>query len=121
MREISERICTRSFASRFDSGSSIRKAAGWRTIARPIATRWRWPPDNWPGFFSSWSERPSTPAAPPTRGAISGRAGGGPAPAAPPPPGGVARGRGDPPQPQPEGLVVIDRHVRVERVVLEDH
>ena len=36
---ISERICTRSSASRFDSGSSIRKAEGSRTIARPIATR----------------------------------------------------------------------------------
>ena len=36
--EISARIWTRSFASRLDSGSSIRNAAGWRTIdARPIA------------------------------------------------------------------------------------
>ena len=35
---MSARIWTRSFASRLDSGSSIRKAAGSRTIARPIAT-----------------------------------------------------------------------------------
>ena len=40
------RICTRSFASRFDSGSSMRNAAGSRTIARPIATRCRWPPES---------------------------------------------------------------------------
>ena len=39
--EISARICTRSLASRFDSGSSIRNTCGSRTIARPIATRWR--------------------------------------------------------------------------------
>ena len=37
--------CTRSAASRFDSGSSNRKALGSRTMARPIATRWRWPPE----------------------------------------------------------------------------
>lgn len=38
-RRISPRMVTRSLASRFDSGSSNRKAAGWRTTARPIATR----------------------------------------------------------------------------------
>src|SRR5213082_2450652 len=43
---ISLRICTRSSASRFDSGSSNRKIVGSRTIARPIATRWRWPPES---------------------------------------------------------------------------
>ena len=43
---IAARICTRSFASRFDSGSSIRNACGSRTIARPIATRWRCPPES---------------------------------------------------------------------------
>ena len=37
--------CPRSWASRFDRGSSIRNALGARTIARPIATRWRCPPD----------------------------------------------------------------------------
>ena len=49
---MSARICTRSFASRFESGSSIRKTLGTRTIARPIATRWRWPPESWPGLRS---------------------------------------------------------------------
>ena len=38
-RAISARIWTRSLASRFESGSSIRNACGCRTIARPIATR----------------------------------------------------------------------------------
>jgi len=60
MREISARICTRSFASRFESGSSMRKTCGSRTIARPIATRWRWPPDSCRGFRSRWSTRPIT-------------------------------------------------------------
>ena len=32
-------VCTRSLASRFESGSSIRNTCGSRTIARPIATR----------------------------------------------------------------------------------
>ena len=39
--EISARICTRSLASRLDSGSSIRNTCGWRTMARPMATRCR--------------------------------------------------------------------------------
>ena len=58
MRETSARICTRSFASRFESGSSIRNTLGSRTIARPIATRWRWPPESWPGLRSSHSVSP---------------------------------------------------------------
>src|SRR5580704_12829658 len=41
---ISVRICARSFASRLESGSSNRKTSGFRTIARPIATRLRRPP-----------------------------------------------------------------------------
>ena len=40
-RAISARICTRSLASRFDSGSSNRNTFGSRTIARPSATRCR--------------------------------------------------------------------------------
>ncbi len=44
------RMDTRSLASRLDSGSSMRKACGSRTIARPIATRWRWPPDSAAGL-----------------------------------------------------------------------
>ena len=42
-------MSTRSLASRLDSGSSNRKTRGWRTSARPIATRWRWPPESWLG------------------------------------------------------------------------
>ena len=45
-RVISSRMFTRSAASRLDSGSSNRNAFGSRTIARPIATRWRWPPES---------------------------------------------------------------------------
>ena len=36
-------------ASRFDNGSSNRNAEGLRTMARPMATRWRWPPESCPG------------------------------------------------------------------------
>ena len=43
---ISRRVCARSLASRLESGSSNRYTAGWRTMARPMATRWRWPPDS---------------------------------------------------------------------------
>ena len=35
----------RKAASRFESGSSIRNTAGWRTMARPSATRCRSPPE----------------------------------------------------------------------------
>ena len=63
IRCTSARICTRSFASRLDSGSSIRKTDGSRTIARPIATRCRWPPDSCPGLRSSQSVRPRISAA----------------------------------------------------------
>ena len=44
-----------SLASRFDSGSSNRNVPASRTIARPIATRWRWPPDSSAGFLFSSS------------------------------------------------------------------
>jgi hypothetical protein len=43
-------MLTRSLASRLLKGSSIRYACGSRTIARPIATRWRCPPDNAAGL-----------------------------------------------------------------------
>ena len=52
-RLISPRIVVRSFASRFESGSSMRNTAGSRTIARASATRWRWPPESWRGRRSS--------------------------------------------------------------------
>src|SRR5436305_1593039 len=64
---MSARICTRSMASRFESGSSIRYTLGSRTIARPIATRCRWPPESWPGLRSRYSVSPSSSATPPTR------------------------------------------------------
>ena len=71
MRAISARISTRSFASRFESGSSMRKACGLRTIARPIATRCRCPPESVRGFLCSESVRPRTRATSRTRLSIS--------------------------------------------------
>ena len=69
-RASSARIETRSLASRLLSGSSMRYTTGSRTIARPIATRWRWPPESWPGRRSSRSRRPRTPATPPILSAM---------------------------------------------------
>ena len=71
MRDTSVRICTRSFASRFDNGSSIRNAFGERTIARPIATRWRCPPDRFAGLRSRCGSRSRILAASSTRLLIS--------------------------------------------------
>ena len=101
MRATSARIWTRSLASRFESGSSIRKTLGSRTIARPIATRWRWPPESCRGLRSSSDSSPSERPICSTRGRISGSR--------------------HPARAEPEGDVVEHRHVRVERVVLEDH
>ncbi len=64
---ISARIWTRSFASRLESGSSIRNTLGERTIARPIATRCRWPPESWAGLRPSRSESSSSSATSRTR------------------------------------------------------
>ena len=47
---ISERVCTRSLASRLLSGSSMRKSLGSRMMARPRATLWRWPPEKLAGL-----------------------------------------------------------------------
>ncbi len=71
IRAISVRIWTRSFASRFESGSSMRNAFGSRTIARPIATRCRWPPESAFGLRSRNSSRPRMRAASRTRRSIS--------------------------------------------------
>ena len=101
MRAISARICTRSFASRLESGSSIRNARGSRTIARPIATRWRWPPDSVRGFLRQHVLEPQhlrRVAHPP-----------------------VDLGLADPAHLEGERHVGVGVHVRVERVVLEDH
>jgi hypothetical protein len=43
---VSTCICTRKAASWLESGSWNRSALGSRTIARPMATRWRWPPES---------------------------------------------------------------------------
>ncbi len=53
------RVETRSLASRFDSGSSMRKTCGLRTMARPMATRWRWPPESALGLRSRYWVRSS--------------------------------------------------------------
>ena len=98
---ISARIWVRSFASRFESGSSIRNTCGSRTIARPIATRWRCPPESARGLRPSRPSRPSSVAVRSTRVRIS-----------------ALR---KPAGPERECEVVEDGHVRVERVVLEDH
>ena len=66
-------LTARSLASRFESGSSKRKACGWRTIARPSATRWRWPPESSFGRFFSWSARFSSVAVALTCSAIRAR------------------------------------------------
>ena len=74
---------------------------GLRTMARPIATRWRWPPERWAGLRSSSSVSSRMSAASSTCSSISSCVG--------------LR------QLQREGHVLADRHVRVEGVVLEHH
>ncbi len=64
---MSVRVCTRILASRLDSGSSMQNTCGLRTIARPIATRWRWPPESAFGLRSRNSVRPRILAASATR------------------------------------------------------
>ena len=99
----STRISTRSAASRFDSGSSNRKSCGSRTIARPIATRWRWPPESSRGRrCQQVLDLQRCAAAALTRARRS------------PVSAGAARL-------QPEGHVLVDGHVRIERVALEHH
>ena len=95
-------ISLRSFRSSAPSGSSSSSAAGRLTSARASATRWRWPPESWPGRRSP---RPSSRI--------------------------EVEHLGDPRrcdlalcdalQLQPEADVLGNRHVREERVVLEDH
>ncbi len=102
-RRISPRVCARSFASRFESGSSIRNTCGSRTSARPSATRCRWPPESSRGLRSR-SSADARGSRPPrsTRRARS-------------------RPRGTLAHLEPEREVLADAHLRVERVVLEDH
>ena len=71
-------------------------------MARPRATRCRWPPESSFGLrFEQLSDAESISATSFTRRSIS--------------------ACGDAAQLQAEGHVVVDAHVRVERVVLEDH
>ena len=75
---------------------------GSRTIARPSATRWRWPPESACGLRSSSSARPSVPAT--SRHAAL-----------------DLRARIDVAPPQAEREIVVHAHVRIERVGLEHH
>ena len=95
------RVCARSFASRFESGSSMRNTCGSRTSARPSATRCRCPPESARGLRSSSASIPSSSAVSSTRRRISAAA--------------------ELADPEPEREVLPHAHLRVERVVLEDH
>ena len=102
MRFSSSRSSARSLASSEDSGSSIRKIAGLRTSARPIATRCISPPDSLVERLSSlWSMRTSFATSSTRRRISSSRH--------------LARRRA-----QREGQVVEDRQMRIERILLED-
>ena len=67
----SERRSSRSLASRFDKGSSIRNTVGSRTIARPIDTRCISPPESLSVLRSSRCSIRSIFAARATRRSIS--------------------------------------------------
>ncbi len=108
----SRRVWARSLASRFESGSSIRNTSGWLTMARPRATRWRWPPDRAAGLRPSSSLRPR----------VAGRVGDVVGPLGL----GQLAGLGLTGHPDLAGQqrrldVLGHRHVRVERVALEHH
>ena len=98
---MSPRVCTRILASRLESGSSMQNTWGWRTIARPMATRCRWPPESSFGLRSRRLVSPSISAT--ARDPL------------------LALGAGHLGQLEREAEVVADRLVRVERIALEDH
>ena len=98
---ISVRICVRSLASRLLSGSSSRNASGSRTSARPIATRWRCPPDSCPGRRRSSGVNSSISATRRTSASSC-----------------CSR---NVTFLQREGQVLVDGEVRVQRVALEHH
>ena len=79
----------------------MRKTCGSRTSARPSATRWRCPPESARGLRSSSASIPSSSAASSTRRSIS--------------------AFGELADPEAEGEVLAHAHLRIERVVLEDH
>ena len=100
-RLISVRMSTRSLASRLESGSSNRNTCGLRTSARPMATRWRWPPESWLGLRSSrW---PICSMSATCLIAFS------------------RSGFGTPRISMPKAMFPRNRHVRIERVGLEHH
>ena len=70
---ISSRISVRSLASRLESGSSNRNTPTFLTSARPMATRWRWPPESCAGLRSSSGSICSSFAAQAMRRSISAR------------------------------------------------
>ena len=83
------------------SGSSNRNTFGCRTMARPIATRWRWPPESCRGLRSSMRAELEN-----ARGFLH---------------AGVDLGLRHAAVAQAIGHVVVDAHMRIERVVLEHH
>ena len=100
MRRSSSCISSRSLASRFDSGSSSSSSSGLMTSARASATRWRWPPDIARGYRSARWERW-------TRSSASADAP-------------LALGPADLPHFQSEADIFGDRHVREQRIGLEN-
>ncbi len=93
----------RSAASRLDSGSSNRNTLGARTMARPMATRWRWPPRQVLGQALEVLRRGCSVF----RRVLDAWSRSGPC---------SARERL-----QAEGHVVVHAHVRIERIALEHH
>ena len=75
---------------------------GSRTMARPIATRWRWPPESWPRLAVEIGRQVQHVAAPHPRCFCD-------------------LGLGHAGHAQPEADVAAHAHVRVERVGLEHH
>src|SRR5690606_14501813 len=69
-RATSVRIWPRSLASRLDRGSSKRKAFALRTMARPMATRCRCPPERFAGLRSRCSSSSRSAEASRTRSSI---------------------------------------------------
>ena len=92
-------ICLRSFRSSAPSGSSSRSTRGLQTSARASATRCCWPPESCRGLRFSRPARSTSSSISETRVLTS------------------AFGR--PFRCEPERDVVVDRHVREERVALE--
>ena len=73
-RLISARISNRSFASKFDSGSSRSRHRGRTTSARASATRCCCPPESWLGLRSAYDPIRTDSNASPTRRLSSSRA-----------------------------------------------